>query len=109
MVDFICEAKYIAALDAAKEAVWLWKFISELEVTLFIDGLVLLYCDSSSAIAQAKEPKSYHCTKHVLCCYHLMRAIMNRGDIELQNIDGKKILADPFTKALRIKEVDDFK
>ena len=34
---------------------------------------------------------------------------MNRGDIELQKIDGKENLADPFTKALGIKEFDDFK
>ena len=85
------------------------KFIIELGVVPSIDGPVLLYCDSSSVIAQVKEPKSHHCTKHVLHHYHLMREIVNRGDIELQKIDGKKNLADPFTKALRIKGFDDFK
>ena len=35
------------------------KFIIELGVILSIDGPVLLYCDSSNAIAQAKEPKSH--------------------------------------------------
>ena len=109
MVDSVCEAKYIAASDAAKEAVWLRKFITELEVTPSIDGPVLLYCDSSSAIVQAKEPKSHHRTKHVLCHHHLVREIVNHGDVELQKIDGKENLADPFTKALKIKEFDDFK
>ena len=109
MVDSVCEVKYNTASDAAKDAMWLRKFIIELGVVPSIDSPVLLYCDSSSAIAQAKEPKSHHHTKHVLHHYHLMREIVNRGDIELQKIDGKENLADPFTKALGIKEFDDFK
>ena len=39
------------------------------------NGPVLLYCDSSEAIAQAKEPKAYQRTKHILCRYHLIRKI----------------------------------
>ena len=85
------------------------KFIIELGVVPFIDGPILLYCDSFSAIAQMKEPKLHHCTKHILHCYHLVREIVNRGDVELQKIDEKKNLANPFTKALEIKEFDDFK
>ena len=51
VVDSVCEAEYNAASDAAKEAVWLQKFITELGVTPSTDGPVLLYYDSSSAIA----------------------------------------------------------
>ena len=48
--DSICEAEYIMASDAAKEAVWLKKFINELEMVFSIDGLVLLYYDSTGAM-----------------------------------------------------------
>ena len=72
VVDSVCEAEYIATSDAANKVVWLRKFISELGVAPSINGPVLLYCDSSSAIAQSKEPKSYHRTKHVLRRYHLV-------------------------------------
>ena len=75
--------EYITASNATKEAVWLWKFITELGVIPSIDGPVLLYCDSSSAITQIKESKSHHRTKHVLCRYHLVWEIVNRDDIEL--------------------------
>ena len=109
MADFVCEAEYIAASDATKEAMWLRKFIIELGVVPSIDGPVLLYYHSFNAITQAKKPKLHHHTQHILCHYHLMREIMNRGDIELQKIDGKENLANPFTKALGIKEFDDFK
>ena len=34
---------------------------------------------------------------------------MDRGDINLQKIDGKENLANPFTKAIMVKEFDDYK
>ena len=72
VVDSICEVEYIAAFDAAKEVVWLHKFIIELRVVPSIHDPILIYCDSSSAIAQVKEPKLHHRTKHVLHYYHLV-------------------------------------
>ena len=109
MVDSVCKAEYIAALDVAKEAVWLQKFLDELGVVPALESPVLVYYDSTGAIAQAKEPKSHHQTKHVLCRYHLVREIMKRGDVDLRKIDGKENLADPRTKALGIKEFNDHK
>ena len=109
MIDSVCEAEYITASDAAKKVVWLWKFIIELKVVPSIDGPVLLYCDSSRAIAQVKESKSHHHTKYILCRYHLVQEIVNRGNIELQKIDEKKNLIDLFTKALGVKEFEDYK
>ena len=106
VADSVCEAEYIAASDAAKEAVWLRKFLGELGVAPSLDGPVPVYCDSTGAIAQAKEPKAHHRTKHILRRYHLVREIVERGDINHLKIDGKENLADPFTKALEIKEFD---
>ena len=60
------ELEYIAASDAAKEAVWVRKFISELGVVSTISDPITLYCDNSGAIAQAKEPRSHQRTKHML-------------------------------------------
>ena len=51
------EAEYIAASDAAKEEVWIKKFIIELDVVPSITNPVNLYCDNNGAIAQAKEPR----------------------------------------------------
>ena len=109
VADSVCEAEYIAASDAAKEAVLLKKFITELGVAPSLVGPVLLYCESSGAIAQAKESKAHQRTKHILRRYHLIRKIVDRGDVDLQKIDRKENLADPFTKALAIKEFDNHK
>ena len=109
MADSVCEAEYITASDVAKEAVWLWKFIGELGVAPSLEHSIPLHCDSSGAIAQAKEPKAHQRTKHILWRFHLVREIVERGDIDLQKIDGKENPADPFTKAIGIKEFDSHK
>ena len=109
MADSVCEVEYIAASDAAKEAVWLRKFLDKLGVVLVLESPIPVYCDSTGVIVQAKEPKSHHRTKHVLRRYHLVREIMERGDVDLRKIDGKENLADPLTKALGIKEFNDHK
>ena len=72
VVDSVYEAEYIATSDAVKEAVWLRKFIDELKVAPSVDGPILLYCDNTGAISQAKEPRSHQCTKHILRHYHLI-------------------------------------
>ena len=59
MADSVCEVEYIAASDAAKEAVKLRKFITKLDVAPSLNDPVLLYYDSTGAIAQAKEPKAH--------------------------------------------------
>ena len=74
-----------------------------------LDGSVLLYCDSTDAIAQMKEPKSHQRTKHILHRYHLILEIVYRGNVKLQKIDRKENLIDPFTKALDVKEFEDYK
>ena len=103
VANSICEAKYIAASDIVKETGWLRKFINELGMVSFIDGPILLHCDSIGAIAQAKKSKSHQRTKHILHRYHLVHEIVDRDDVELQKIDENKNLTNPFTKAQRSK------
>ena len=56
IADSTTEVEYIAASEAAKEAVWMCKFIAELEVVPSITDPKNVYCDNNGAIAQAKEP-----------------------------------------------------
>ena len=100
VADSTMEAKYIAANDAAKEAVWMKKFLAELEIILTIINPVPLYCDNNGAIALAKESRSHHKSRHILRKYHLIREIIDRQDIKIERVDTKDNLADPLTKAL---------
>ncbi|KAJ9557472.1 hypothetical protein OSB04_012086 [Centaurea solstitialis] len=76
------EAEYIAASDAAKEAVWLRNFLSDLRVVASISRPIDIFCDNSGAVAQAKEPREHHKSRHVLRKYHLIREIIGRGDLQ---------------------------
>ena len=53
------ESEYIAASKAAKDAVWIRKFITGLGVVPSILDLIEHHCDNNGAIAQAKEPRSH--------------------------------------------------
>ena len=78
VADSTTEAEYIAASEAAKEAVWMKKFITELGIVPEIENPVPLYCDNTGAVAQAKESRSHHKSKHILRCFHLVREIIER-------------------------------
>ncbi|KAL0455305.1 UNVERIFIED_CONTAM: Retrovirus-related Pol polyprotein from transposon TNT 1-94 [Sesamum latifolium] len=58
--DSTTEAEYIAASEAAKEAVWMKNYIQELGMVPSIAEPVVIFCDNNGAIAQAKKPRSHH-------------------------------------------------
>ncbi|KAH9670831.1 hypothetical protein KPL70_017127 [Citrus sinensis] len=94
------EAEYVAASEAAKEAVWLRKFLQDLEVVPAVTAPLKLFCDNSGAVAQPKEPRNHKKQKHIERKYHLIRDIVQRGDVEVTQIASQQNLADPFTKAI---------
>jgi hypothetical protein len=76
VVDSTIEDEYITASEAAKEGVWIRKFLYELGVFPSVSSPLDLYCDNSGAIAQAKESRNHQKNKHVLRKFHLIRAIV---------------------------------
>ena len=104
--DSTTEAEYITASDAAKEAVWVKKFVTELGVVHSIKSVVPLFCDNNGAIAQAKEPRSHQKSKHIERRFYLIREIIGRGDVNVQRIDTSENAADPLTKAMNQKQLD---
>nr|GFC74029.1 retrovirus-related Pol polyprotein from transposon TNT 1-94 [Tanacetum cinerariifolium] len=50
------EAEYIAASEAAMEAVWIRKFISGLGIVPTINEPIRMFCDNSAALHFANEP-----------------------------------------------------
>ncbi|KAJ9547115.1 hypothetical protein OSB04_019658 [Centaurea solstitialis] len=100
IADSTTEAEYIVASDAAKEAVWLRNFISDLRIVASISRPIDIYCDNSGAVAQVKEPREHHKSRHVLRKYHLIQEIIGRGDMRICKIPTDENVADPLTKPL---------
>ena len=97
------EAEYIAVNEVAKEAVWIRKFIQELEVVPSIESPITIYCDNSGAVANAIEPRAHQRAKHIARKYHLIRDIIQRSDVTITKIASANNVVDPLTKALTQK------
>ena len=100
IVDSTMEAEYVAACEAAKEAVWLKKFLSDPGVVRMEQVPIILFCDNSEAIAQSKDPRNHKKEKHIERKYHIIQDIVARRDVVVVKINSVSNLADPFTKTL---------
>jgi hypothetical protein len=100
MVDSTTEAEYVAASEAYKEAVWIKKFLEEIGVVPNALDPVEIYCDNSGAVAQAKEPRSHHKTRHIARKYHLIRHHVEEGLVKVRKVHTDLNVSDPMTKPL---------
>jgi hypothetical protein len=73
VTDSTAEAEYIAASGAAKEGVWMRRFLIELGVFPYASSPLNLHCDNNGAIAQAKEPRNHQKNKYVLQKFYLIQ------------------------------------
>lgn len=91
------EAEYIAADEAAKEAIWLKSLLSSLG---FPQKTVSIYEDNQACIALTKNPQYHSRTKHIQIHYHGVREYVKNGEIAFPYIPTKDQLGDLFTKGL---------
>ena len=62
--------------EAAKEAIWMKNFITELRIVSSYGDTVTLYCDNNGTITLIKEPWSHQKSKHFLRRFYLIREII---------------------------------
>ena len=91
------EAEYVAASEACKEAVWLSRLACDMGISKLVP---ILFCDSQSAIALAKNPVYHAKTKHIGVRYHFIRECIAAGYISLEKVVSQENAADALTKAL---------
>jgi hypothetical protein len=92
------EAEYMAASDAAKEAVWWRSFLADLE--LGSSGATTILSDNQGSIKLSKNPESHRRTKHIDVRYHYIRERVNEGTLLLDYVSTKEMAADVLTKPL---------
>ncbi|CAL2226911.1 unnamed protein product [Prunus armeniaca] len=92
------EAEYMSAAEATSQAIWLRLVLEDFgeEQTT----TTTLFCDSTSAIAMAKNPVFHQKSKHIDKKFHFIRDEIQKGVIELIYCKGEEQIADIFTKAL---------
>ena len=95
-----CEAEYMAATEATKEAVWLKGLINELNLPNLAVVSVPLMIDNNAALKLTKNAEFHGRTKHINIRYHFIREHVEKGNIDPQRIDTKDNVADILTKPL---------
>ena len=59
---------------------------------------ITLYYDNCGVVAQSKEPRNHGKGKHIEWKYHLIRDIVQRGDVTVTKIATMDNLAYPFLR-----------
>ncbi|KAL0337553.1 UNVERIFIED_CONTAM: Retrovirus-related Pol polyprotein from transposon TNT 1-94 [Sesamum calycinum] len=98
--DSTTEAEYIAALEVAKEVVWMKNYIQWLGMVSSIAEPVVVLCNNNRAILQAKKPRSHHHSKYILRLYHLLGDMVSRCDVRIDRVTLAEITADPLTNPM---------
>ncbi|MCO5568940.1 hypothetical protein L7F22_022643 [Adiantum nelumboides] len=91
------KAKYAAALEVCKEAIWLARLVSDLGI---FAETPTLHCDSQSAIMLAKNPMFLAKTKHISVKYHHFQEVLKDKHMQLVKVHIDDNLADLLTKGL---------
>jgi hypothetical protein len=101
------EAEYMAAADAANEAIWLRLLLKEIGFAQ--TEHTLLYEDNRACIKIAEANNSSRGrVKHIDVRYHVIRDYVRDGKIKLVAISTHFNVADVFTKPLCLEKFSPF-
>ena len=96
-----CEAEIMAASEAAKEAVYLQDFLTELN--LAGESPVELSVDNTGARDLAYNPEHHSKTHHIERCHFFIREMVENERLRVPYVNTADNMADFFTKALPVK------
>ena len=75
------EAKYVAAIEASKEMIWLQRFMEELGKK---QENSRLYSNNQSSIHLTNKSAFHLRTKHIQIKYHFIRSILDEEPLKLE-------------------------
>jgi hypothetical protein len=93
-----CEAEYIAAFEASKEAIWLRALLTGINISPTNPTRIM--CDNNASINLSEDPMLHTRVKHININYHFLRERAQSKEISLSYVKSKENAADIFTKPL---------
>jgi hypothetical protein len=91
------EVEYIAATHAIKEAIWLQRFCSCIQL---VQQAVRIDCDSQSAIFLVKNMDYLSKIKNIYAQYHFLRDMVKENKVSLMKVDTLKNVVDSLKKSV---------
>jgi hypothetical protein len=102
-----CEIEYMTLFEAAKEAIWIRRFLNELNFRN--DQLVLIFADNKNAIDLIINSLYHKRTKHIEMRWHWIREMTNRKKIILIYLFISEMIADGLIKSLSVLAFSKFR
>jgi hypothetical protein len=100
-------AEYKVLANATAELIWVEALLSELGVPL--NKRPTLWCDNLGATYLSANPVFHARTKHIEIDFHFVRERVARKQLDIRFISSKDQVADGFTKALPVKNLQEFR
>ena len=88
--------------EATCHTIWLWNFISTLEVVHSISRPLKLFCNNSTTVSFSKNTKSTSRSKHIDVKFYFVKEKVARSLISIEYTPTTSMLIDPLTKDLPI-------
>ena len=98
--DLTMNAEYVAAAEAAKEAIWIRGFINDLQIPGCNIESIPLNIDSNAALKLTHNPEFHAKSKHIDVKHHFIREKVESKEINTQRVSTKDNLTDILTKSL---------
>ena len=89
------EAEYVSLTHTAKEALWVWSFVSK--ILGKPTGTIPINCNNQGAIALSKDNKFHGRTKHIDLRYHFIWECIEDGKVTMDYIPSNENMSDIFT------------
>ena len=96
------ETEYVACYEATCHAIWLWNFISALEVVHSISSSLTLFCDNFAVVSFSRNNKSTSRSKNIDVKLFFVKEKVVESLISVERTPTTSMLTDPLTKSLPI-------
>ncbi len=96
---FSTKAEYMTEMQAMKEAIWLRRFLSEIDY-FHDNNVVVIWADNNRAMNLARNFEFHACIKHIDIQYHFVCEAVDHHLVDFEFVSIIKQVADGLTKAL---------
>jgi hypothetical protein len=98
------EAEYKSLANATTEIIWVESLLKELGIRR--NQPSCLWCDNMGATYLSANPIFHARTKHIEIDFHFVRERVASKKLEIRFIPSKDQVADGFTKALPVRQLE---